>query len=88
MVYNNRNHWVCGLSPSSRILNKQKDNVSETVEILTLLGPSERAILNHWTTHVQVQVQVQVNLRPTVSRPVCLGAGNPSGTRDQFFLSP
>jgi hypothetical protein len=32
--------------------------------------------------------QVQVNLRPTVSRPVCLSAGNPSGTRDQFFLSP
>jgi hypothetical protein len=34
---------------------------------------------------VQVQVQVQVNLRPTFSRPVRLGAGNPSGTRDQFF---
>jgi hypothetical protein len=29
--------------------------------------------------------EVEVNLRPTVSRPVCLGAGHPSGTRDQLF---
>jgi hypothetical protein len=44
------------------------------------------------------QVQVEVHLRPTVSRksvlvpgthlgPVTNSAGNPSGTRDQFFLS-
>jgi hypothetical protein len=33
-------------------------------------------------------VEVEVNLRPTVSRPVCLGAGNPSAIRDKFFFSP
>jgi hypothetical protein len=33
-------------------------------------------------------LEVEVNLPQTVSRTVFLGAGNPSGIRDQFFLSP
>jgi hypothetical protein len=31
--------------------------------------------------------KIQVILRPTVSRPVCLGFRHPSRTRDQFFSS-
>jgi hypothetical protein len=31
-------------------------------------------------------VEVEVDLRPTVSRPGCLGVRRPSGTFDQFFF--
>jgi hypothetical protein len=33
-----------------------------------------------------LEVEAEVNLRPTVSRPVCPGVRRPSRTRDQFFF--
>jgi hypothetical protein len=64
---------------------KPDDSFSgEGRETLTLLGPLERANLNHWTTNVKVAVKVI--LRTTASRLVCLSVGHPSGTRDQFLF--
>jgi hypothetical protein len=34
----------------------------------------------------KVEVEVEVNLRPIVSRPVCLDVRHPSGTSDKFFF--
>jgi hypothetical protein len=39
----------------------------------------------HGLLHI-VEVEAEVNLRPTVSRPVCPGVRRPSGTCDQFFF--
>jgi hypothetical protein len=59
MVCNTQNYLVSGLCSSSGIVNTTKHNISETGSVLfsgdgwetpTLLGPLEKANLNHWTT--------------------------------------
>jgi hypothetical protein len=53
-----QNHWVCGLCPSSGILNNQKKTTFQKLDLFaalsdggetpTLLSPLETADLNNW----------------------------------------
>jgi hypothetical protein len=49
--------------------------------LLLPLLPDHSAVASSKT-----EVEVEVNLRPTVSRPVCPGVRRPSGTCDQFLF--
>jgi hypothetical protein len=50
-----------------------------------VFNPSSTRPLTRQTWE-EVEVEVEVNLRPTVSRPVCPGVRPPSGTRDQLLI--
>jgi hypothetical protein len=71
-----QNCLVSGLYLLSGILNTRKNNILETGyfsssgegrEPSALLGPLQRANLNHWTIHVEVEATLQL----MVSQSVC-----------------
>jgi hypothetical protein len=86
------NYWVLRLCLSSSILKSIKPNFSEIGsvsvlrwgEIPTLLGPSHRPYLNHWTTHVRVTL---TSWLAVYVQAVRLGDKPPWVPRPVFFLN-
>jgi hypothetical protein len=75
------------------VLTRITDKTAKLLQVPKMfVGSKSKAIRQSVSLLVSfpftVAIAVAVNLRPTVSRPVCPSVRRPSGTCDQFFFLP
>jgi hypothetical protein len=66
--------------------HRLSDDWANLHEICCVYHNTRASISGILHTFLPSKVKVKVVLRPSVSRPVCLGVRQPTGTRDQFFF--
>jgi hypothetical protein len=77
------------LNSLGQLWEKVKFGMGNLSSIRVTLYPQNLALTSPTSGSRSVGIiEVEVNLRPTVSRPVCIDVRRPSGTREQIFLSP
>jgi hypothetical protein len=81
--------WVPGLFPASATSSSQQQLTMTELQRLSnsLTHQPSNSLLSNSIDWLQLSLSLSLTLRPTASRPVCLGIKHPSGAYDQIFIT-